>query len=63
MKIVLNDYQKILAQVQKTIQQTEKNIVQTLNRQKVLMSWQIGKIIDDHLLKNKRAEYGKSLFS
>ncbi|MBP7709474.1 MAG: hypothetical protein KA100_00200 [Rickettsiales bacterium] len=63
MEIQINDYQKILAQVQKTIQETEQNIVQSVNRQKVLMSWQIGKIVEQHLLKNKRAEYGKKLFS
>ena len=62
MKIVLNGYQKILTQVQKEIQKTEKNIVQTVNRQKVEMCWQIGKIIDQHLLKNDRAEYGNHFF-
>ena len=63
MEIALNDYQEILTQVQKTIQETEQNIVHSVNRQKVLMSWQIGKIVEQHLLKNKRAEYGKKLFS
>ncbi len=63
MEITLNDYEKLLAQVQKTVQETEKNIVQSVNRQKVLMSWQIGKIIDQHLLENKRAQYGKKLLN
>ncbi len=62
MKITLNDYPKLLLKVQQTIKKTEQNIVQTVNREKVVMSWQIGKIIDQHLLKNNRAEYGKKLF-
>ncbi len=63
MEIQLNDYQEVLIQVQKTIRETEQNIVQSVNRQKVLMSWQIGKIIDQHLIKNKRADYGKKLLN
>lgn len=63
MKIELNGYQKVLNQVQKTIKKTEQNIVQTVNSQKVEMCWQIGKIIDQHLLKNTRAEYGKNFFT
>lgn len=62
MKIAKNDYQKILVKVQQEIQKTEKNIVQTVNRQKVEMCWQVGKIIEEHLLQNHRAEYGKSFF-
>lgn len=63
MKIAKNDYQKILVKVQTEIQKTEKNIVQTVNRQKVEMCWEVGKIIDEHLLKNDRAEYGKYFFT
>lgn len=63
MKIALNGYKKFLTQVQELIQKTEQNIVQTVNRQKVEMCWQIGKIIDQHLLKNDRAEYGKNFFT
>ncbi len=66
MKIELNGYKKLLGEVQKSIQKTEKNIVESVNRQKILMSWEVGKIIDAHidahLLKNNRAEYGKELF-
>ncbi len=63
MKIVLNGYKKLLTEVQKTIQKTETKIVQTVNQQKILMCWQVGKIIDEHLEKNDRAEYGKKLLT
>lgn len=62
MKIAKNDYQKILAKVQTEIKKTEAQIVQTVNRQKVEMCWQIGKIIEQHLLENDRADYGKKFF-
>lgn len=58
MQITLNNYEKLLSQIQKTIAQTEKNV----NREKVIMSWQIGKVIEQHLLKNERAGYGEKLF-
>lgn len=58
MQITLNNYEKLLSQIQKTIAQTEKNV----NREKVAMSWQIGKVIEQHLVKNERAGYGEKLF-
>ncbi len=62
MKIELNNYAKLLAEIRKTISQTEANILQNVNREKILMSWQIGKVVHEHLLKNDRADYGKKLF-
>ncbi len=63
MNLALNNYQDFLAKVQKIIQETERDIIQKVNREKVEMCWQIGKIIDEHLLQNNRADYGKKLFS
>jgi endonuclease YncB( thermonuclease family) len=62
MQIALKNYSKLLAEIQKLITQTQKNIVQTVNRQKVVMSWQIGREIDTHLKSDERAEYGKKMF-
>jgi endonuclease YncB( thermonuclease family) len=62
MQIILKNYEKLLSQIQKTITQTEQNIVKNVNQEKVAMSWQIGKIINEHLVKNDRADYGKKLF-
>ncbi len=63
MQISLKNYQKPLAQIQKIIAQTKQNIVKTVDYQKVVMSWQIGKILEEHLLKNNRAEYGVEFFT
>ena len=63
MEITLNNYEKLLLQVQRTIEETKQNIVKSVNREKVVMSWGLGKIIDQHLMKNDRADYGKKLFS
>ncbi len=62
MQISLNNYPKVLGEVHKIIKETEQNIVTNVNREKVVMSWQIGKIIEEHLLKNSRAEYGTEFF-
>ena len=62
MTVILNHYENLLKKVQKIIQETQQDIVQTVNREKVEMCWEIGKIIDEHLVKNNRADYGKKLF-
>ena len=62
-EIVLNNYQKLLTEVQNNIQKTGKNIVKIVTRQKVVMGWEIGKIIDEHLIKNSKSGYGDHLFA
>ncbi|NBV06065.1 MAG: DUF1016 family protein [Proteobacteria bacterium] len=63
MQIALKNYKKLLQSVQKIVRETQKNIVENVNREKVVMSWQIGKIIEEHLLENNRAEYGVKFFA
>ena len=63
MQISLNNYKKLLSQIQKIIGQTEQRIVADVNHEKVLMAWEIGKIIEEHLLKNNRADYGVQFFN
>jgi hypothetical protein len=62
MQISLKNYQKPLSEIQKIITKTKQNLVETLNYQKVVMSWQIGEILEQHLLQNNRAEYGLEFF-
>ena len=62
MKILLENYNNLLSKVQEIIKKTQENIIQNANHEKVVMSWQLGKIIDEHLLKDNRAEYGAKLF-
>lgn len=58
MQPTLKNYTKLLAQIQKTIKKAETNV----NREKVVVAWQIGKIIDRHLGENNQAKYGEKLF-
>jgi endonuclease YncB( thermonuclease family) len=64
MEIKKNGYETLLLQVQKVIQQTQKDVVQTVNRSKVVMAWQIGQEIDQHFKINLKSDdtiYGKNL--
>ncbi len=61
MKITLNNYEKLLSQIQTHVKKTQNSIA----RQKVEMAWSIGKEVQEHLEKNKESEksnYGKYLF-
>ncbi|MBU6141100.1 MAG: thermonuclease family protein [Proteobacteria bacterium] len=62
MKISLKNYEKLLTKIRQKISETKKNIVQSVDYQKVLMSWEIGKEIDLYLKGESKAEYGKQLF-
>lgn len=57
-KIRLNNYSKLLLELRQHINETQKNIT----RQKVVMAWQIGKSINEHLAQNNQSGYGESLF-
>ncbi len=52
---------KLIGEIRSLIEQTRLNIAQTVNSALVLMNWHIGKRINDEVLKNKRAEYGKEI--
>ena len=60
-EISSEDYAKILLEIQTHIKQAQEEIVQTVTREKIVMAWQIGKVIDGHLSKNSQPEYGKNL--
>ena len=62
MQIALNNYQNLLTEVRKLIGQTEQKILADINHEKISMSWQIGKMIEKHLLKNSRAGHGEQIF-
>ena len=57
------DYVKILSEIQTHIKKAQSEIVETVTREKVVMAWQIGKVIEQHLSKNTRAEYGERLIA
>ena len=60
-KITLVDYEKILSEIKDQISQTQSGIIKTITRQKVVMAWNVGKIIDQHLLRNTKTGYGEKL--
>ena len=51
----------LLSELRSLIEQTRSNVAQTVNSALVLMNWHIGKRINDKILRNKRAEYGKEI--
>jgi hypothetical protein len=51
----------LLGEIRLLIEQTRSQVAQTVNSALVLMNWHIGKRINDEILKNKRAEYGKEI--
>jgi len=62
MQITLQNYKELLVKIQKTIAKTKENIVRDVNREKVVMSWEIGKEIESNLKENKGSGYGEELF-
>ena len=61
-EVILSNYGKLLSDIQKQIKQTGDLIIKTVTREKVVMAWNIGKMIDGHLLKNNKSGYGEKLF-
>ena len=53
----------LINEIRNLIEQTRSKVAQTVNSALVLMNWHIGKRINDEVLKNKRAEYGKEIVS
>lgn len=59
MQISLNNYSNILKEIKETIQITKANIDKTVNQEKVLMSWKIGRTIEGFL--SDQSQYGSQL--
>ena len=57
-KISSNNYNELLQKLRQEIDVVQNNIT----RQKVVMAWQIGKLLDGHLAQNTQAGYGDKLF-
>jgi predicted nuclease of restriction endonuclease-like (RecB) superfamily len=51
----------LIGDIRSLIEQTRGTVAQTVNSALVLMNWHIGKRINDEILKNKRADYGKEI--
>ncbi len=60
-EIALVGYENLLIEIQKQIAQAQQNVVQNIARQKVVMAWNVGEIIDKHLSRNNKTGYGEKL--
>ena len=49
----------LFEQIKNLIEQTKNNVA--VNSSMTMMYWNIGKLINDEILQNKRAEYGKEI--
>ena len=56
-----NDAPKLLESIIGLIDQTRHIVAKTVNQELTLLYWNIGKTINDEILKNDRADYGKKL--
>jgi len=60
-KLDKNDEPKLLNSIIGLIDQTRHIVAKTVNQELTLLYWNIGKTINDDILKNDRADYGKKL--
>lgn len=51
----------LFEQIKNLIEQTKQNVAVAINSSMTMMYWHIGKLINDEILQNKRAEYGKEI--
>lgn len=55
--------QKLLEQLLNLIEQSKKQVAIQVNSELTLLFWQVGKHINEYVLQNQRADYGKRIFS
>jgi predicted nuclease of restriction endonuclease-like (RecB) superfamily len=60
-KINTNDTPQLLNSIIDLIDQTRHFVAKTVNQELTLLYWNIGKSINDEILKNDRADYGKKV--
>ena len=51
----------LFEQIKNLIEQTKNNVAVAVNSSMTIMYWNIGKLINDEILQNKRAEYGREI--
>lgn len=51
----------LFEQIKNLIEQTKNNVAVAANSSLTMMYWEIGNKINQDILKNKRAEYGKEI--
>ncbi|BFM42106.1 hypothetical protein CFS9_07470 [Flavobacterium sp. CFS9] len=56
-----NDKPELLDSIIGLIDQTRHSVAKTVNQELTLLYWKIGKTINEEILKNDRADYGKKI--
>ena len=51
----------LFEQIKNLIEQTKNNVAVAVNSSLTMMYWEIGNRINQNILKNQRAEYGKEI--
>ena len=59
MKENTNIEQNLLSDLSKLIEQAQRKVAVQINSNITMLFWQVGKRINEYILQNKRAEYGK----
>jgi phosphoribosylformimino-5-aminoimidazole carboxamide ribonucleotide (ProFAR) isomerase len=54
---------QIVSDVKQLIMQSRQKVAATVNSEITLLYWLVGKRVNDEILKNSRAEYGKQIIS
>ena len=58
---ISNTNKQLFKEIKTLIEKTRSNISQTVNSGLTMLYWNIGKRINNEILKNKRADYGKQI--
>ncbi len=61
MNKVLGQHQNIFSEIKAMIEQSRQQVAVTVNAAMTMLYWQVGKRINEEVLKDKRAEYGKQI--
>lgn len=56
-----NNINSIYSEIIKVINKSKNKVATTINSEMIILYWNIGKIIKTQILKDERAEYGKSI--
>ena len=59
--VITNTEDKLLNDLSQLIEQSQRQVVAQANSTLTLLFWQIGNLINQNILQNKRAEYAKQI--
>jgi hypothetical protein len=62
LEIILNNYEKLLGKIKDCIQTSHQTIIKLAEREKLVLYWQLGKLIYDDVQQNQNPEYGEKVF-